>query len=232
MSLASYSDLRRLQRRVGRQPETPVHVPLEFGQVVELRRLDSLRLAFDAQDLEGMALHALAAPPGRPPPCAKRSPANLKMTSRYRVSSSQNGSGLKRADLVVAADDHGQHRRLDPTDAPEHARRCGSGRCSSGSRSGRRPSRPRCGTGPRRRGCRSRKAAGGGRRRRGSPRAVSELSQSRRAGLPTQPVSSGCSGRSARPRGRHRWRRSTRRRSGRAGGRPRAACRPPSRRGA
>ena len=29
--------------------------------------------------------------------------------------------GLEAADLVVAADDHGQHRSLDPADAPEQA---------------------------------------------------------------------------------------------------------------
>ena len=121
MSLALVQRLRRLQRRVGRQPVPPVHVPLELGQVVELRRLDSLRLAFDAQDLRRDVLARAAAAAWASSSLAKRSPANLKVTSRYRVSSSQNGSGLKRADLVVAADDHGQHRRLHPADAPEQA---------------------------------------------------------------------------------------------------------------
>ena len=49
--------LGRLERGVGRQPVAAVHVALQLGQVVELRRQVPLLLAVDAPDDERVAPH-------------------------------------------------------------------------------------------------------------------------------------------------------------------------------
>src|SRR5208337_3910441 len=86
----------------------------------ELRRLDSLRLAFDAQDVEGMSLDA---PQHRLGVLFPDESVARELENDLAVSGQQlpERLGLEAADLVVAADDHGQHRRLDPADAPEQA---------------------------------------------------------------------------------------------------------------
>ena len=86
--------LGRLERGVGRHPVPPVHVPLQLGQVVQLGRRDPLRLPLDAPDRRTDGPGRAASSAWASSSLAKRSPANLKVTSRYRVSSSQNGSGL------------------------------------------------------------------------------------------------------------------------------------------
>ena len=97
--------------------------------------------------------------------------------------------GLEGADLVVAADDHGQHRRLHPADAPEQAAGAvADGVVAGGVQAddpvglaaapGRRVQRVVVGQRP--------EAA----ESLADRLAVSELSHSRRAGLPAQPVSS------------------------------------------
>jgi hypothetical protein len=93
--------LRGLQRRGGRQSETAVHVALQFGQIVQLRRLRpfaalSILVTASGWPRTRSSMRCASAS------SAKRSPANLNCVSRYSGQQFPKRFGAERADLVVA----------------------------------------------------------------------------------------------------------------------------------
>jgi hypothetical protein len=109
-----------LEGGVGRQAVPPVHVPLQLRQVVELRRQLTLLLAIDGPDHEGVALHPVEDRAGGLL-LRKPVPGGLERDLAVERQEFPERLGLERTDLIVAPDDHRQHRGLHPTDTPEEA---------------------------------------------------------------------------------------------------------------
>src|SRR5262249_55390842 len=110
--------LGRLERGVGREAEAPVHVALQLGQVVELRRLGPLLLPLHTLDDERLALHPTEE---RPRVLLLREAVAGELEGDLAVAGQELPEGFRfeGADLIVTVDDHGKDRRLHAPDAPE-----------------------------------------------------------------------------------------------------------------